>query len=217
VLPKVNQILYLQVASSDESESRIEYKSRIADISEEHMLIEVPLNESTGRFKKLHLGDELSTFFLVEGGVKHYFNSHVVGFKEDVIRLISIQRPAPEHITKIQRRSFLRVEGELELAVRLTEQIKFVAMTDNVGGGGISFLCDGKWKLKSGDILDCWLLVPYRNGSLDHSNFKSEIIRAKSLESGRIHMMCKFMAISDGERQKIIRYCFERQLDFRKR
>ncbi|WP_020616704.1 flagellar brake protein [Paenibacillus daejeonensis] len=217
MLPSVNQVLYLQVASPDETEAQIEYKSRIADSGDGNLLIEIPLNESTGRYKKLYLGDELSAFFVAEGGVKHYFNSHVIGFKEDVVRLVAIHKPDPEQITKIQRRSFLRVAAELELAVRLTEGIKFVALTDDVGGGGISFVCDGKWKLKFGDVLDCWLLIPYKNGSLEHANFKSEVVRVKQFESGRSQLMCKFSEISDGERQKIIRFCFERQLDLRKR
>lgn len=217
MLPSVNQVLYLQVASPDETEARIEYKSRIADIGEREILMEIPLNEATGRYKKLYLGDELSAFFVAEGGVKHYFNSHVIGFREDVVRLIAIHKPDPDQITKIQRRSFLRVGAELEIAVRMAEGIKFVAQTDDVGGGGISFLCDGKWKLKFGDVLDCWLLIPYKNGSLEHANFKAEVVRVKELDSGRTQLMCKFSAISDGERQKIIRFCFERQLELRKR
>jgi len=217
MLPKVNQILYLQVASSDEEESKIEYKSRIADAGEDRLLIEVPLNERTGRFKKLYLGDELSAYFVTEGGVKNYFISHVMGFREDVIRLIEIQKPDSESITQVQRRSFLRVAAELELAIKLSEHVKFLAMTDDVGGGGISFISEGRWPVKSGDGLDCWLLLPYKNGTLEHANFKAEIVRVKPLETGRNQVMVKFSEISDGERQKIIRYCFERQLEFRKR
>lgn len=215
-MPKVNQTLFLQVASSDEEETKIEYKSRIADIAEDRMLIEIPLNEKTGKYKKLYLGDELSAYFLSDGGVKNYFSTHVLGFKEEVIRLIAIENPEPESITKVQRRTFLRVAAELELAIKFSN-VRFLAMTDDVGGGGISFITDGKWQLKSGDILDCWLLLPYKNGTVDHANFRPEIVRVKQLESGRNQVMAKFSEISDGERQKIIRYCFERQLEFRKR
>lgn len=217
MLPKVNQVLYLQVASSDEEESKIDYKSRIADVSDDRLLIEVPLNEKTGRIKKLYLGDELSAYYVSDGGVKNYFISHVFGFKEEVIRLVAIHKPEPDSITKVQRRSFLRVAAELEIAIKLSDHIRFVALTDDVGGGGISFICDGKWPLKSGDILESWLLLPYKNGSMEHANFKAEIVRVKPMETGRNQVMVKFSEIPDGERQKIIRFCFERQLEFRKR
>ncbi|PZD93504.1 glycosyl transferase [Paenibacillus sambharensis] len=216
MLPKVNQVLILQVASSDEEEAKIEYKSRIADIQEGRLLIEVPMLEQTGRLKKLYLGDELSAYFLNEEGVKHYFSSHVLGFRQDVLRLVEIKMPEPDSITKIQRRSFLRVSAELEMAIRLNGDQRFIVHTDDVGGGGISFLAEGARDVKAGDSLECWLLLPYKNGSLEHANFKAEIVRVKLLESGRKQVMVKYISITDGERQKIIRYCFERQLEVRK-
>ncbi|REE94252.1 c-di-GMP-binding flagellar brake protein YcgR [Paenibacillus taihuensis] len=217
MLPKINQFLFLHVASSDEEEAAVEYKSRIADIDGEELHIEVPILEKTGRLKRLFLGDEISAYFVTEEGVKNYFNSHVLGFKEDGVRLVRIRKPEPDSITKVQRRNFLRVAADLEIAIKMANQIRILGMTDDVGGGGISFLIDGKWPIKQGTELDCWLLVPYRNGSIDHSQFKAEVVRVKPLESGRNQVMAKFSQINDSERQRIIRYCFERQLDFRKR
>lgn len=62
LLPKVNQILHIQVNSIDDEESRIEYKSRIADVTNSSIVIEIPMNEQSGRLKKLYYGDELNTF-----------------------------------------------------------------------------------------------------------------------------------------------------------
>lgn len=217
MLPKVNHMLHYQIASSDEEEAAIEYKSRIADEQEDGLLIENPISEKTGRFKRLFLGDELSVFFVSEDGIKNYFDSHVLGFKEDGVRLIKIRRPDPDRITKVQRRSFLRVPAELEFAVNLSNHIRFVCMTDDVGGGGISFICDGKWPVSAEQTLDCWLLIPYRNGAIDHASFKAEIVRVIELDAGRKQVMIKYESINDTERQKIIRYCFEKQLEYRNR
>jgi len=217
MLPKVNQLLFMQIASSDEEEAALEYKTRIADENETELFIEIPVQENTGKYKRLYLGDELSAYYMSEDGVKHYFNSHVLGYLEDVVRLIRIRKPEEDSITKIQRRHFLRVSTELELAVQLSSRVRFIGLTDDVGGGGISFLCDGKWSMEQGTVLDCWLLIPYKNGSLEHAQFKAEVVRVKKLESGRNQVMVKFNTISDGERQKIIRYCFERQLEIRKK
>jgi c-di-GMP-binding flagellar brake protein YcgR len=217
LLPKVNQILHMQVNSIDEEESKIEYKSRISDVSEEAIVMEVPLNERTGRLKKLYLGDELSAFFVSQGGVKNYFNTSVIGFQEDVIRLVLIKKPNPESITEVQRRSFLRVPAELEIAVKFSDQLQFVAMTDDVGGGGISFICDGYIPLSVNYTISCWVLVPYKAGTIEHVPLKGEIVRVKVLESGKQLAMVRFVEISDRDRQKLIRFCFERQMDFRKR
>jgi c-di-GMP-binding flagellar brake protein YcgR len=216
MLPKVNQFLYLHVASSDEEDASIEYKSRIADSSEDELLINVPIIEGSGRLKRLFLGDELSASYISEDGVKSFFNSHVTGFKEEVVKLVRIRKPDPGSVTKVQRRNFLRVAAELEIAISMSSHARFIGVTDDVGGGGISFLVDARWPVKQETILDCWLLVPFRNGSIDHAQFKAEVIRVKPLET-KNQIMVKFSSISDGERQKIIRYCFERQLDIRKK
>lgn len=216
MLPKVNQVLFLQVNSIDEEEAKQEYKSRISDITDTYMMMEVPISDKSGRLKRLYVGDELSIYFLTEGGIKNYFTTTVLGFREDVIRLVLIKKPEPEAITKVQRRSFLRVPAELELAVKLTEQVQFVALTDDVGGGGISMLCDGNIPIKDKDQLSCWLLLPFKSGKVDHVPFKSEVVRVKPLESGRQQVMMRFAEIPDKDREKVIRFCFERQLEFRK-
>lgn len=217
MLPKINQVLYLNVNSIDEEEAKIEYKSRIADLNDESFTIEVPLHEKSGRLKQLYLGDELNALYLTDGGVKNYFNTSVTGFTEDTIRLVIVKRPDPQTITRVQRRSFLRVPAELEIAVKYTEQLQFVALTEDVGGGGISFLCDGYVPLSASAPVSCWLLVPYKNGVIEHVPFKGEIVRVKLLDTGKQLAMTRFTEITDRDRQKLIRFCFERQMDFRKR
>ncbi|MNC28904.1 PilZ domain protein [compost metagenome] len=186
-------------------------------MEDEAFLIEIPMQENNGRLKKLFIGDELSVYFLTEGGIKNYFNTHVIGFKEDVIRMVRVRKPAEESIFKIQRRSFFRVNAELELAVKDALGSRFLVRTEDIGGGGTSFLSDAKVQLEVGGKLICWLMFSYRNGSTEHVNFEGEIVRIKTLETGRNLVMLKFSSITDMERQKIIRYCFERQFDFRNR
>lgn len=217
MLPKVNQVLYLQVNSIDEDEAKQEYKARIADVNANYVSMEVPIHTITGKLKRLYAGDQISAYFVTEGGVKNYFNTVILGFKEEVLRLVLIKPPELSQITQVQRRNFLRVPGELELAVKLSEQMQFLATTEDVGGGGISFFCDGRIPLAKHDILNCWLLTPFKSGQVDHANFKGEVVRTKPLETGKQIVMLSFTEIQDIERQKIIRYCFERQLDFRKR
>lgn len=215
--PKINEVLFIQVDTGDEKEAKRMYKSRISEIDEDSIYMEVPIEEGTGRLKKLYMGDELSTYFLTEGGVKNFFNTYVLGFHEDIIRQVRVRKPELEEITKIQRRSFLRVQAELEIAVSHKDGRRFVSKTEDVGGGGVSFYTEPDQKINDGDLLSCWLLVPYKNGSLEHVPFESEVVRAKKLPNNRSLIMLKFNSIVDMERQKLIRYCFERQFDFRNR
>jgi c-di-GMP-binding flagellar brake protein YcgR len=216
MLPKVNEFIYMQVNSIDEEEARQEYKARIAEIHDNYISMEIPLHVKTGKLKRVFVGDEMNAYFITEGGVKNHFQTTVLGFKEDVVRLVVIKRPDEESITRVQRRTFLRVPADLEVAIKVTEQIKFTALTEDVGGGGVSFVCDGYLPVKQRDEISCWLLITYRNGVIDHAFFKGEVVRIKPLENGKQLAMVQFSEIADIERQKIIRFCFERQLDFRK-
>lgn len=71
--PKINDHLFIKAASSDATESETEYRSRITEWEDESFLIEVPMQEGSGRLKRLHIGDELSVYFMSEGGIKNYF------------------------------------------------------------------------------------------------------------------------------------------------
>lgn len=217
MFPKVNDLLYIQVASADVNNTNKECKSRIADVQDDFMLIEVPIEVGSGRVQRLYTGDELSIYFLTEGGVKNYFNTYVLGFNDDVIHLIRIRKPEAETITKIQRRHFLRVVAKLEIAVQFKDQSRFIGFTEDVGGGGLSFRYEGHRKVIEGEQMYCWLLIPYKNGAIDHVPFEAEIVRTKPLDHGHHMLYLKFVSISDMERQKLIRYCFERQFDFRNR
>ncbi|MDB5053792.1 MAG: glycosyl transferase [Bacilli bacterium] len=217
LLPKVNQVLFMQVNSIDEEEAKEELKSRISDVLEEHILMEIPMRVKSGKIKRLYAGDELSAYYVTEGGVKNYFITSVLGFREDVVKLVVIKKPELEAITKVQRRNFLRVPAELEIAVKVSEHIQFMGLTDDVGGGGISFLCEKHMPIQVNNMASCWLLVPFKNGKVDHVPFKAEMVRVKPTEDDSLLVMLRFIEISDRDRQKIIRYCFERQLDFRKK
>ncbi|ASR47062.1 glycosyl transferase [Paenibacillus kribbensis] len=218
MFPKINDVLYIQVAGNDHKDELFEFKSRIAEEESQNFLIEIPMSQTSGRLKRLYLGEELSIFFMSEGGIKNYFNTHVTGFKEDVLRMVRIQKPDPDSISKIQRRNYLRVQANLEIAVKHgVNESRFVAETHDVGGGGVSFHTQEAHHLEEGESLSCWILVPYRNGTLEHVWFQSEVIRIQEMENGRRLIMLKYEKIADQERQKLIKYCFERQLEFREK
>jgi c-di-GMP-binding flagellar brake protein YcgR len=206
----------MNIVSLDEEERNERYKSRIADMDDETISMEIPINEKTGKYKRLNVGDSLSAHYLTEGGINNYFHTQVLGFTEDIFKLVIIRRPTPEEITRIQRRRFLRVPAELEVAVRIGDSLHFVAVTEDLSGGGFSFVCDSHYPMEKEQVLNCWLLLQYRNGQIDHAPFKAEIVRLKDLSEEKRLVMLKFVEILESDQQKIVRYCLERQMDFRK-
>ncbi|MFC5403841.1 flagellar brake protein [Cohnella soli] len=213
MLPKINQTMYIQTALNGEP---LTLRSRVADMDGGNIFIEVPLNENTRALYRSQLGEQFQIYFFTQDGVKHLFSSEVTGFRKEKVHLVSIRKPQLEEITKDQRRSFLRVEANLEIAVRIGDKLRFVAVTEDVGGGGVSFMCERRWPIVQNAVLSCWLLLNYKSGAIAHAKFEGEVVRVLSAEPDKHLVMMRFKDIIDGDQQKIIRYCFERQLDMRK-
>jgi c-di-GMP-binding flagellar brake protein YcgR len=216
LLPAINDVLHIQVSSLNEEEAKQVYKSRITDMNERLFAIEEPIHIKSGKLKHLFRGDQLSVSY-EKNAVKHYFQTEVVGFREDVISQVLIKVPEPSAITKVQRRSFLRVSAQLEVAGVSAGNVRFLALTEDLSGGGLSLTCDDHIELEEKEIFSGWLLVHFKNQTIDHIPFKAQIVRIKKLEEERKQLlMAGFSDILEADRQKIVRYCFEKQLELRK-
>lgn len=213
MLPKINQTMYIQTETGPEP---LTLRSRVADQDASRIYIEIPLDEKSRKLYRSQEGEQFQLYFFTEDGVKHSFPSVVTGFRRDSVPLVAIRKPEIDEITKDQRRSFLRVEANLELAVKMGEKMRFVAVTEDVGGGGISFTCDRNKPIVTNAVLSCWLLLSYKGGTVAHAKFEGEVVRVLPVEPDKHLIMMRFSEIVDSDQQKIIRYCFERQLDKRK-
>lgn len=215
MLPKINQTMYIQTVSESATEP-VTLRSRIADEDNQSIYIEIPIDEKSRKLYRSQVGEAFQIYFFTPEGVKHLFQSSVTGFRKDIIPLVAIRKPELGEITKDQRRSFLRVESNLELAVNISDKIRFVAITEDVGGGGVSFTCEKKWPIEQNAVLACWLLLSYKGGTVAHARFEGEVVRVLPVDPEKHLIMMRFQDIADSDQQKIIRYCFERQLDKRK-
>lgn len=213
MLPKINQTTFLQSVNVQDEDASSTLRSRVADLDDRSIWLEIPLDEKSRRYYRPQVGEQFRIFYFTKDGVKHLFTTSVTGVKKEAVTLFSVRKPNLEEIEREQRRSFLRVEAQLELAVRIGDKIRFTAITDDVGGGGLSFRTDRKWPIVPGAALSCWLLLTYRNGNISHAKFDGEVVRVMPVEPDRHLVMMRFLDIQDPEQQKIIRFCFERQLD----
>lgn len=213
-MPNIGQVITLQVAAVDEQEASRRLRSRIANEQGREFWIETPIDED-GRMRVLHEGDALSISYM-SAGATFYFNTHVTGRKqENGIRFFTIEKPLTADITRVQRRNFLRVDADLDVAVRMAGNKRFLAVTQDISGGGLSMITREPVRLHAEDMLDCWVLIPYRNGSIEHVPLTGAIVRTKSAENGLL-IMLRFTEIMETDRQKIVRFCFEKQLELRK-
>ncbi|MCG7406423.1 PilZ domain-containing protein [Paenibacillus sp. ACRRX] len=211
---RVNDTVYILPSSAGTDEQ--EYRARVTEIDDYSIWIEIPLQEGTGQFARFSLGEQLDVTYVQLDGVRCNFITKMVGNRHESIRMLALVKPQPDQITRTQRRSYLRVQAALEMAVRTAEGVQKVARTEDISGGGVSFIAELQWGLEEGQLLDCWLVIPPKAGDVDHISFTASTVRIEPRGDKHCLIMMQFDRITDVERQKIIRYCFERQLEMRK-
>lgn len=214
MLPSIGQTIQFHIVSQDKQEEEQLYKTRISDIESDQLFIEVPFDER-GATKSLYAGDLLKVSYISNvDKVNYFFDAYVRGMLQDNnIRQYIIDKPAKSEISKVQRRSFLRVDAELEVAGRVGSD-RFLAVTVDISGGGLSMMTPTK--LYENDTIECWLLIQYRNEQIEHVPFQGEIVRIKEEDEGYL-LMVRFTNIAESDRQKIVKYCYEKQLELRKK
>lgn len=213
MLPSVNDMLYILPSSSQD---RIEYKARVSELDEEHIWIEIPLQEKTGKYGLFPEGEMIEVTFNTQDGTKGLFLTKVSGKRDDGIRMLSILKPNPDHVSKMQRRSFLRVDAKLEVAVRTENGTRIVVHSEDISGGGASIIVENKWALQQGQHLECWAVIPQKNEELEYITFVAEIVRVQERNDKYSVIMLKFTDIQETAQQKIVRFCFDRQLQIHK-
>jgi c-di-GMP-binding flagellar brake protein YcgR len=216
MLPSINQNVYIDAASPQNGEPST-LRTKVAGEDAENLYLETPLDEKTGRYRPLHRGENVLVWYLSKG-VRCEFDS-IAGdvSREGALLLYAIRKPAAGEIRRIQRRQYFRVEAELELGVRIGERVQFVTKTEDIGGGGLSFQCDAGLPVARGLRLSCWLLVKYRSGNVERVPFDAEVVRTEEIGPSRRRVMVQFSYIQETDRDKIIRFCIEKELANRRK
>ncbi len=190
MLPTIGQSIKFHIVSQDQREEQRVFKSRISDIDNKYLYIEPPFDER-GTTKLLHNGDLLKVSFISkQDKVNYFFDAYVRGSREENKFLqFMIEKPDKSEVSKVQRRSFLRVDAELEVAGQVSGK-RFLGVTVDISGGGLSMVTTEK--IYENDIIDCWLLIQYRNEQIEHIPFQGEVVRMKEEEDGKYLLMVRF-------------------------
>jgi|GEM_PF-532189 len=217
LLPKVGQIIYIYTTNA-QNEQEIEYRTRLADENKTELLLDIPVSVKTNKLSYIPVGKSIRIEFTLSTGVRYQYETTLLKYKKSEIDLIVVPKPIEENqLTHVQRRNFFRVETDVDIAILKTDLTRKVYRTEDIGGGGISFIAGPKDEFNVGEIIDCWILLNYRNGSIEHANFKAEVVRVKEEERGFKVVMLRYFDITESERQRIIRFSLAKQIELKEK
>lgn len=212
--------LMLNISTDDEPEKN--YKSRIADIQEEGIAIELPIEEGTGWFKPFLPNTSLRCFFFETDGVAYAFPTRVLKIVRGNIPMLLISMPEDKHFEKIQRRDYLRVAANLEFSLTIKHEGKedqvVEGTTVDLSGGGLAYTVVTPSGRQKDEIVQGRLSIPMEKLGPINVSFEGRIIRVLKLSDRPFdNIAIRFEKIDERDREKIIRYCISRQAELRKK
>lgn len=116
-------------------------------------------------------------------------------------------------LTKIQRREFVRVETAVDVAVGYRGVFQqFVA--DDISAGGIALNLGPNDTFEDGEKVRLTIALPFMNDEIKYIKTDAKTIRTWKKNERDIASL-QFVETTPKDRQNIIRFCFERQLQAR--
>ncbi|CAM3880048.1 flagellar brake protein [Mesobacillus zeae] len=213
---KIGDVIILEHFYADSYGS---YKCKLVEKRGSDLYIDYPLNIETGKNVYLLEGTLLKAVFTGEGGSRFQFSTEVKGRAKESIPMLVLAGPALDSLVKVQRRQYVRVETPIDVAVLSVESGKplFTAVTEDFSAGGAALLAASKESLHAGMELECLLVFPMQGGEYKYKKVKSRVIRIQEAMPGINKISIQFIGTNGIDRQLFLRFCFDRQLDQKKK
>lgn len=212
----IGEVLILEPKYSDKIEK---YKCKLVEKVGDKLYIDYPINLETNRTVFLMEGTQVKATFITSDGTVYLFESEVLTRVKTNIPMVVLSYPGKEHLVKIQRRQFVRVETAVDTAVHPTngEFRPFVTITEDISAGGAAIISEKMTKLKQDMQIKTWCALPMQNGEIHYLQLNSKVIRVIDYNDSRSLISVQFIDISAIERQLLLRFCFDRQLALKKK
>lgn len=183
------------------------------------LFIDYPINVDTGRTAFLIIGTELNASFVLKDNV-YRFQTEVTGRSKEDIPMISLTYPGDDQLVRIQRRQFVRINTNLDIAVHPIENEfqAFTAVTSDISAGGTALLLPKSTSLKKGQEILIWFALPFQKDQMEYIKVKGKIIRFIPADHEvYVKAPIQFLNINEETRQTLLQFCFNQQIQLRRK
>lgn len=208
---KVGTSLIITILNQSDEKNTQRYRSKILDRTDKKLIIGNPVDQNE------YVDLPITTGTLVQ--IEYIDHGNVYTFTAEVKRLIQspiwsfvIDIPEKEEITKIQRREYVRIDTDVNVAVYGIDRSfpPFITVTQDISGGGTAIIVPKGIDLKEGEKVMLYLVLKSKYSDYVYIKTKAEVIRSTTVNEIRITSL-KFHFENENDRQAVIKYCFEIQ------
>lgn len=189
------------------------YKSKVIDIADDYIMIDYPTHVETGKTAFFVDGTQLLVNFIDKDKMSYAYRTEVRGRMMKGIPMLKLSYPGDEQLIKIQRREFVRVDTAIDVAV-LKDGEKSQYVAEDISAGGIALRLHEFPSFRPEDILSLVIVLPFMNKEIKYIHVDAKVIRIWE-KTGRKIASLQFGDVSMEDRQRIVRFSFEKQLEMR--
>ncbi|WP_249871884.1 flagellar brake protein [Oceanobacillus saliphilus] len=215
---KIGTVLNLEVKDIETGETH-EYHCKIIEKNDKFLIIDYPIHVKTKKTAFFSKGTYITATFMGKDQAVYKFSSQIAARIKLNIPALAITIPDNKNMKRIQRREYVRIETSLDIAVHSVDNQfhPFATVTFDISGGGLAVIVPTSTQLEIGQKTDIWLPLPMQNQEYHYVYGQTEIVLIRELNTRMNMVSLKFISISNSDRQKIVRFCFEKQREARQK
>ncbi len=197
------------------------YNTRIANLNDQALLLEVPLIGNM--YLPLKIGQPMKLRYIVESWA--YEAAVTVAARKDNLDTPIMLVARPKQVDRKMLRQFVRVESDLDASVYLIKDLSEYGRekySDNdltqcvivdISGGGAKARVPLHLPTVDKRYALLWFTLP-----LIHKSFYNQLTRIKFVQDDERdkYIVVEFTGLSEAEREDIVHYCSRRQLELMK-
>ena len=211
---KAGTLLFLEPTHTERIER---FRCKVAEVTDEGIFVDYPVNTLTKKTAFLVDGMQFRVTYSVDNLHSYAFYTDIIGRRViGNIPMMILAKPDPTTIQKIQRREYVRVETQVDIALTV-EGKHYQYVTEDISAGGVAIkLRHDLTTLKEGMKVQATIVLPFADGSISYVTTDANVVRIFEKEPMYLASV-QFTDTDDLDKQHIVRFCFERQLAERKR
>lgn len=207
VRPSVGTPVRIKLGAQDSSF----YKTRVADVDDKFLYIDVPVNPMSGRELEVRLDQDLLVEYAASGSEVYRYTAQMLGIAYIPTPAVRLSGPeGAKDLERVQRREFFRIS--IDTSVRLVREgdgLSYEAQSHDISGGGLAVKSGKAIDYQPGDIVKATLTLPYTGDTL---NATCRIVRVETDGTSQERLVSMvFHDMKERERQQVVRYTFMRQ------
>jgi len=209
---KIGTMLLLEPTYTDRIEK---LRCKVVEQGEGVIYIDYPIDVKTNKTAFLIDGAEFRVTFQNEAKQSFAFTTEVLGRQVGDIPMIKLKHPPQNEFLKIQRREYVRVQTPVDIAVEVNGEFKQY-VTEDISAGGVLLNLRGPAPFEPKDRVKLLIVLPYFNKEIRYIQIAGVIVSVFERD-GRFLAAIQFLDTDDIDKQYFVRFCFERQLQIRKK